>query len=510
MSAPVETSTGAGTEVSASVETADASTAGLSFQERWGDRLNPLVVKEVRQGLRTRVFWACFGLMLLACLVLALVAFVHTREEAFAHHGQGYFFAFFICLAVVHFFVIPYSAYRSLAREREDDTWVLLVLTGLGPRRILRGKVSSFLVQAALYASAVGPFLLFSYYLNGISLPSILAVLGLGGAWLVFLTVVAVCAATLADSRMGRAFVHFVVLGVLGLAFSAALGVSGALSDSGNRLLSNDGVHLAMGIGLGLMLLDGWLLFEVAASRLSLSTEDYTRGPRRVMVVQMLVALVVGLGFWWHEDQGHVVTEIFAVCGTLHLAVVGLFVVTDVDGQARALRAATGPVSLFRPGALRGFRLTMLLLVGWAGVWAALALVSGKTNHGSESMRMLMAVMPAYVILYLSLALVLGRMPRSDRFSSPASVRLLFVAAVGVAAGLPPLVAALVGIEMGDPLLNLLNPVVGIANFGAHDYATAEPGMAWPLVAFVVGVALLVAFMADRVLVEREKRAHLP
>ena len=81
---------------------------------------------------------------------------------------------------MVHFFIIPYSAYRSLAREREDETWVLLILTGLGPRRILRGKVASFLVQAGLYASAVGPFLLFSYYLNGIDLPTILLVLGLG------------------------------------------------------------------------------------------------------------------------------------------------------------------------------------------------------------------------------------------------------------------------------------------------------------------------------------------
>ncbi|NVJ25251.1 ABC transporter permease [Myxococcus sp. AM011] len=493
MSAPVESSVGS-----------------ASFQERWGDRLNPLVVKEVRQGLRTRIFWASFGLNLIACVVLALVAFVQTRELSFSHHGQGYFFAFFICLAVAHYFVIPYGAYRSLAREREDDTWVLLVLTGLGPRRILRGKVASALVQAGLYASAVGPFLLFSYYLNGISLPSILTVLGLGGTWLVFLTVVAVCAATLAESRMGRAFMHFVVLGALGMAFSTALGIGGALSDSGSRLLSKYEVQLAMGVWLGVMVLDGWLLFEVAASRLSLSTEDYTKGPRRAVVAQMLVALLVGLGFWWYEDRKHVVTEIFSICGTVHLTFVGLFLVSDVDGQARALRAGTGPLSLFRPGALRGFRLTVLLFGVWAAVWGALALVSDDMNTNSEAMRMLMMVMPAYAVLYLSLALVLGRMPRSDRFSSPASVRLLFVAAVGVAAGLPPLLAELAGFDMGDPLLNLLNPVVGIANFGTHDYSTGEPEMTWPLATFVVGVALLLAFLADRALVEREKRAHLP
>ncbi|MFY1825404.1 ABC transporter permease [Myxococcus fulvus] len=505
MSTPMETTSGA--PVAESTGGAVPASGG-GFQARWGDRLNPLVVKEVRQGFRTRIFWACFGLMLLSCVVLALVAFVQTRDAAFSQFGQTYFFAFFVCLAVVHFFVIPYSAYRSLAREREDDTWVLLVLTGLGPRRILRGKVLSFLVQAALYASAVGPFLLFSYYLNGIALPTILVVLGLSAAWLVFLTVVAVCAATLADSRMGRGLLHFVVLGALGLAFVMALGIASALTDAADRLLHTDGVLLAMGICLGLMLLDGWLLFEVAASRLSLSTEDYTRGPRRAVAAQMVVALVAGLVLWWVDDKKHVVTEVFATLGTVHLTLVSLFMASDVDGQARALRAGTGPWSLMRPGALRGFRLTVLLAVGWNVAWFLAALYSEHTSSRSEPFRMVMAVMPAYSVLYLSLALLLGRMPKSDRFSSPAAVRLLFVAMVGVAAGLPPLFAEVVGLEAGDALINLLNPVVGVANFSSHDYSTGLPEMSWAMVGFLGGLALLCAFMADRVLAEREKRAH--
>ncbi|HSP77147.1 MAG TPA: ABC transporter permease, partial [Myxococcaceae bacterium] len=175
---------------------------------RLGDGLNPLVVKEVRQGLRTRVFWGSFGLMLLGCLVVSVGAYATVRERGFAEHGDDFFLAFYVCLGVVHFFIIPYNAYRSLAREREDETWVLLVLTGLGPRRILRGKVASYLVQAGLYASAITPFLLFSYYLNGIELPTILLVLVLGAAWLLFLTVVGVCVATLADGRMWRSLVH--------------------------------------------------------------------------------------------------------------------------------------------------------------------------------------------------------------------------------------------------------------------------------------------------------------
>lgn len=507
MSTPVDTA--ASTATPEAAPAAGGSAQGAApWWERWGDRLNPLVVKEVRQGLRTRIFWACFGLLLLACVVLSLVAYVEVREAAYARHGRGFFFGFFFCLGVVHFFVIPYNAYRSLAREREDETWVLLVLTGLGPRRILRGKVASFLVQAGLYASAVGPFLLFSYFLNGIALPSILIILALGAAWLVFLTVVGVCAATLADGRLGRAFIHFTLLAALGGALVQGLVAAYVMSDDGDRLLRDEDFLYTAGISLLLMLTDGWLLFEAAAARLSLPTEDYSRGPRRALLVQWGLAMLCGVGVWWGEGYKHTVPEVFGIMGALHLIVVGLFVATDVDGQARPLRAATRPWSLLRPGALRGFRLVVLLLAAWGAVFVGLEVLSADTPMRGESMRMATVAAPTYGILFLSVAVLLGRLARSDRLSSPAAVRLLFVASAGLASALPPLAAVLMELEGDDGLINLLNPVVGIANFGDHDYLTSGPKMTWALLGFVVGVAALAAFAADRVLAEREKRAH--
>jgi hypothetical protein len=489
-------------------EAASAAGTAPPWWEKWGERLNPLVVKEVRQGLRTRIFWVCFGLMLLACVVLSLIAYVETREAEFARHGRGFFFAYFVCLGVVHFFVIPYNAYRSLAREREDETWVLLVLTGLGPRRILRGKVASFLVQAGLYASAVGPFLLFSYYLNGIDLPTILTVLALGGAWLVFLTLVSVCAATLADGRLGRAFIHFALLGALGMAVVQGLVAAYAMSEMGDRMLRDEEFLYAAGIALGLMLTDGWLLFEAAASRLSMATEDYTRGPRRALVGQVVLVMLAGGAVWWAEGLKDNVPQAFGLVGMVHLTAVGLFVATDLDGQARPLRAATRPWSLLRPGALRGFRLVVLLLVAWAGLWGLLQELSLNIPSGNdEAAQMATLAGPAYAILFISLALLLGRMPRSDRLSSPVAVRLLFIMVVGVASALPPLVAVLLGLEGDDPLINLLNPVVGTVNFGTHSY-THGLKMDWALLYFLLGVAALAAFGADRVLAEREKRAH--
>ncbi|ADO74997.1 ABC transporter permease [Stigmatella aurantiaca] len=476
--------------------------------ERLGERLNPLVVKEVRQGLRTRLFWVCFGLMLLACLLVSLLAYADMSGGSYRPKGQTYFFTFFVFLGLVHFFIIPYSAYRSLAREREDETWVLLTLTGLGPRRILRGKVASFLIQAGLYASAAGPFLLFSYYLNGIELPIILVVLALGALWLVFLTVLAVCAATLADGRLGRAFMHFVVLGTLGAGVAQGLGVAFALSTGSSRMMRGEDFFYVVGVAVWLMVSYGALLFETAASRLSLSTEDYTRGPRRVLVFQTVLNAAVLVGLWWAESQERELAFAGGLLGMVHLTLTGLFLCTDVDGQARALRAKTRVWSLLRPGALRGFRLMVVLLLGWTLFSALLQVGSPQTRTHHEPMLLATWAAMAYALLFLSAALLMGRMPRSDRWASPVSVRILFVTLVGLCSVIPPLVALLLGEKSDDGFLNLLNPTVGIVNFATYNYSDEQPKMTPGLLYIVCGLAVLATFVADRVLARRERQAH--
>ena len=156
------------------------------MNERFLEAVGPIVVKEVRQGLRARVFAICFGLLLLACLTTSLVAAAEVREWDMQALGPRYLTLFLAGLSLLCFFVIPYTAYRSMAREREDETWVLLALTGLSSRRIVRGKVASALTQAALYSSAGAPFILFSYFLNGVDLPTLLIELCFAGCWAVF------------------------------------------------------------------------------------------------------------------------------------------------------------------------------------------------------------------------------------------------------------------------------------------------------------------------------------
>lgn len=480
----------------------------MSTLAAWTDRINPIVVKEVRQGLRTRVFWICFSLMLLACAVISLVAFASAEDKGINQDGAYYFLAFFMCLGVAQFFIIPYSAYRSLAREREDETWVLLTLTGLGPRKILRGKVGSYLVQAALYGSAAGPFLLFSYYLNGIDLPTIGVLIALGIVYTVFLTSVCVCAATLAETRLFRGLIHFALLGALMFAGGLAIGAVTGLTSLGARLFKEQEFWLILVVGIWAMLSYGLLLFETAAARLALLTENYARGPRLALLLQMLGSMGMMLYVWFRLKTDSDVLIAAQIIFMLNMAGVGIFLSTDYDGQTVAQRQQTRVFSLLRPGALRGFRFTMILTGFITATLMMMAPSSGKGSTHMEHVVYATAAAGAYVVLYISLAVLLTRSIQNASWSSPPVGRVVFVFLVLIASGGPPLLALIAGGSASDPVINLFNPMVGMAKFldSIRPWNDARAMGLSDLVA-LGSVSLIAAVVADRVLAARDARS---
>lgn len=480
---------------------------GLTLTGLWMDRaewlserLNPIVVKELRQGLRTRIFWVCFGLMLLACFLISLVAYGVTLDSTGGvRAGQGFFFGYFVCLALVQFFILPYSAYRSLAREREEETWILLSLTGIGSRRILRGKVGSFLVQSLLYASAVLPFLLFSYYLNGIDLPTILTVIALGGAYSVFLTCVCVSAATLAESRLLRGLIHFVLLGALLFATGTGLSIAGALTFDGPRLLGQAVFQSMVVGGLWLMLSTGFLLYQAAVAKLALATEEHARGPRLAMLLQVVGSFALFLwpiaeASWDHEL---IVGAHLAMISFLFIA--GVFLLSDVAwGQLLPSHRRGWP--LFRPGTLSGLRFSLLLIALTTAGWSVIPGLFADSGSRSEKALTFVLAMAAYAALYLSVPVVIARISGWSAVNAAAGLRALALVLVVTACGAPPLAGLLLGIRPDNEWLNLLNPMVGSVNFvdGTDDR----------MLPVLLGIAGVMVVWADRLLVRAEARAR--
>ena len=116
-----------------------------------GDRLNPLLVKETRQALKSRQFTLWFVLMLIASWLITIggVAIIGP-SISFVSAGGYLLLAYFFALAVPLVIVVPFTAYRSLAAELEDNTRDLLEVSTLSPYQIINGKLGSAVVQMLL------------------------------------------------------------------------------------------------------------------------------------------------------------------------------------------------------------------------------------------------------------------------------------------------------------------------------------------------------------------------
>lgn len=432
------------------------------FEERLVDAVGPIVVKEVRQGLRGRVFGIFFALMLLGCLVAALAAMAEARFGFDNDLGERYFALFLGWLGVVEFFVIPFTAFRSTLREREDETWVLLALTGLGGRRIVRGKVASALSQGLLYASACAPFVLFSYYLNGVSIPTLLVALAMTAAWAVFLVALGVALGTQAHSRRGRAGVHFLAIALLGAMTFAGVGFAVVLAEEGERALRDEDFLTFLAVFFGYVLSCSWLLIEGAAASLALPSEAASRGPRLALAVQVVLACALGAGgllvFEARKEGAAVASALVA----LHLAFAGTFAISEHDGPPRAHQGRGG---WLKPGALRGFLLVLVLAIVSTAVWLAVFPSLDGGDSGERRMHVLLAA-PAYALLYLALAAVLGRATPLARFGEPVATRAAMVALLAAGTIFPPIAAVVTGNRADETGWNVFNPLLGMVNFG--------------------------------------------
>jgi hypothetical protein len=285
------------------------------------------------------------------------------------------------------------GTFRAVVLERNEDTWDLVDLTGMGPRRILRGLLMANLVQAQLYAAALAPFLAMAYLLRGLDLLSIAFALivvpmaGIAGS------TCAVMMASLGTNKASRGFLGGVLgLGLLGLwiaTFSFWMNLTyGSGLDSLLDEIRRGGREAWLFIGL---MFNCWFAFVTAmlvfaGALMAHRAADRSGSSRLLWLVLWLNALAwfITLG-WWDGHTGATASHIgealaaFTVFGVLWAAALGVFSVTEeFELSPRQARAITQPgrlrfiTLLLGPGAARG-RLVFLaltaasLIVGWCG-----------------------------------------------------------------------------------------------------------------------------------------------
>jgi hypothetical protein len=145
------------------------------------DWLNPIVVKELRQAVRSRAVVS--ALMLFLLLQLVIIGVYVLNSEARGHGSANEFeggrelFQVIQGIMLGTCLLIPAYTGIRLGAERSDTNVDLLFISTLKPRAIVSGKLFSAVILALLVFSACTPFLTFTYLLRGLDIPTILVIL---------------------------------------------------------------------------------------------------------------------------------------------------------------------------------------------------------------------------------------------------------------------------------------------------------------------------------------------
>lgn len=185
------------------MSTASTTPAAGHGLDEFSDRLSPMLVKELRQGLRARTFVILF-LAIQALLGVVLLSAVGSAAPERAGQTVSSVIFFFFSMAVL--IIQPLRGIGALHNEIKGNTIDLMVLTRLGAWRIVLGKWVAIVSQSALLLAAIAPYLILRYFFGRMNLFAELLLLAL-----VFLGSAAFTAITVGLSAVGSIFIRGLV-----------------------------------------------------------------------------------------------------------------------------------------------------------------------------------------------------------------------------------------------------------------------------------------------------------
>ena len=169
------------------------------------DRTNPIVVKELRQAVQSRLVIAILLLFLLAnVFVVGGFLLLSVGATSSDQSGQELFQGLFVVLVTTCMIFVPLYAAVRLTMERNDSNIDLLFITTIAPAAIIRGKFWAAVALTALIYSTSLPYLTITYLLRGIDLPSIFFALGVAFLSTAVITMLAIFVGSVAGGMLLR------------------------------------------------------------------------------------------------------------------------------------------------------------------------------------------------------------------------------------------------------------------------------------------------------------------
>ena len=132
------------------------------------DRLSPILVKELRQGIRSKLFLGAF-LTIQLSLFLYGTTLLMTGNNVGGDRGVELAF-FWSAIVLPLLILVPAMASQGIEKEITGKTLDLLLLTRISSYRLVLGKWASVIVQSTLLVTSALPYLMLRYFLGGIDI----------------------------------------------------------------------------------------------------------------------------------------------------------------------------------------------------------------------------------------------------------------------------------------------------------------------------------------------------
>lgn len=420
--------------------------------EALSEYLNPILVKETRQALKSRQFAVTFGLVLITSWIWSVMA-IYLRYPGILYSPDGPFLlvGYLDILLFPLVVIIPFSAFRSLASEREDGTFELLSISTLTPRQIINGKLISAILQMLVYLSALAPCIGFTYLLRGIDIITIGYAIAVAFLASILLSGVGLVLACVTQQRHWQSALSVIVILLFLFLFGVGLTVSyGTIyAEASWRRYDQQEFWVTTFALLTVYASYLHLVIEVASAQITFESENRSAGIRIALLIQHF--LVIGwLGYVAIQvprEEEVLYTMITLVC--VHWFLAGAF----INGESAVLSPRVKRTipnyltdRLWRnwliPGPDRGY---IFVLTGMAsGILAAsfLALCNTFNNmtfHDATRTMVFGLGLLAYAVCFLSAGRLLLRTMnlifRADIFVSVIVHFMLMMAAVMVPLG---------------------------------------------------------------------------
>lgn len=266
----------------------------LSHLNDFPDSMSPMLVKELRQGLRAKTF---LGLFLFFQLILAVTVLplALSLTDEWAGTVVSYTIFGFFGLAVL--LIQPLRGASALSSEIRNNTLDMMKLSRFSAFKIVWGKWVAITAQTTLLFSSVMPYLILRYFSGGMNLVGELVLMGL--LYLASLMLTAVSVALSATSPV-IARVVTVIVTLTALAYAGRYVITGLMSGSG---LGMDSLSLAdeksVLVVTGLIIYFCYIIhtmLSLGASAIASPTENHAVARRLVAFFGIGIAIGVALG----------------------------------------------------------------------------------------------------------------------------------------------------------------------------------------------------------------------